>query len=226
MAGVSLCGDDMMRTLLYEAAQVMMTRVQKWSWLKAWTMNAAKRRARQKAITALARRLAVIVHRMWVDEIVFRWTKKPFRLPPSGKLDHHAIKKGSFQFSVSAARRKDVLRGTTDKASSFGLLCRLRLALSGRESDWPPHSLIPSRESPAAHPEEKRGPARNNTPASGAEAEKRLTSTGRIEKSPKRPRAGGVGWGCLARGATQSASEAMMRCMGLVGNRAFPCAAQ
>jgi transposase len=62
--------------LLYEAAQGMMTRVQKWSWLKAWTMNAAKRRGRQKAITALARQLAVIVHRMWIDETVFRWTKK------------------------------------------------------------------------------------------------------------------------------------------------------
>ena len=73
---VSLCGDDMMRTLLYEAAQVMMTRVQKWSWLKAWAMNVAKRRGRQKAIVALARRLAVIMHRMWVDGSVFRWTNK------------------------------------------------------------------------------------------------------------------------------------------------------
>ncbi len=60
---VSLCGDNTMRALLYEAAQVMMTRVQKWSWLKAWAMNVAKRRGRQKAIVALARRLSVIMHR-------------------------------------------------------------------------------------------------------------------------------------------------------------------
>ena len=66
----------MMRSLLYEAAQVMMTRVKKWSWLKAWAMNVAKRRGRQKAIVALARRLAVIMHRMWVDGSVFRWTNK------------------------------------------------------------------------------------------------------------------------------------------------------
>ncbi|TIT57572.1 MAG: IS110 family transposase, partial [Mesorhizobium sp.] len=33
---VSLCGDAMMRTLLYEAAQVLLTVVKKWSWLKAW----------------------------------------------------------------------------------------------------------------------------------------------------------------------------------------------
>ena len=73
---VSLCGDDMMRALLYEAAQVMMTRVQKWSWLKAWAVNVAKRRGLKKAIVALARRLAVIMHRIWVDETVFRWTKE------------------------------------------------------------------------------------------------------------------------------------------------------
>ena len=73
---VSLCGDEMMRALLYEAAQVMITRVQKWSWLKAWAVNVAKRRGLKKAIVALARRLAVIMHRIWVDETVFRWTKE------------------------------------------------------------------------------------------------------------------------------------------------------
>lgn len=66
----------MMRSLLYEAAQVMMTRVKKWSWLRAWAMNVAKRQGRQKAIVALARRLVVIMHRIWVDGSVFRWTNK------------------------------------------------------------------------------------------------------------------------------------------------------
>jgi transposase len=56
---VSLCEDEMMRALFYEAAQVIMTRVQKWSRLKAWAMNVAKRRGLKKAIVALARRLAV-----------------------------------------------------------------------------------------------------------------------------------------------------------------------
>ncbi|MER9020920.1 transposase, partial [Mesorhizobium sp. M0898] len=73
---VSLCGDGMMRTLLYEAAQVMLTRVKKWSWLKAWAMNVAKRCGLRKAIVALARRLAVIMHRMWVDGTEFRWTRE------------------------------------------------------------------------------------------------------------------------------------------------------
>lgn len=65
-----------MRALLYEAAQVMLTRVQKWSWLKGWAMNIAKRRGQKKAIVALARRLAVIVHRIWVDGTEFRWTRE------------------------------------------------------------------------------------------------------------------------------------------------------
>ncbi len=73
---VSLCGDELMRALLCEAAQVMLSRVKKWSWLKAWAMNVAKRRGRQKAIVALARRLAVIMHRMWSDRTEFRWTRE------------------------------------------------------------------------------------------------------------------------------------------------------
>ena len=56
---ISRCGDEMMRTMLYEAAQAMM-RSKKWSWLKAWAMQIARRRGMKKAIVALARRLAVI----------------------------------------------------------------------------------------------------------------------------------------------------------------------
>lgn len=78
---VSLCGDDMMRALLYEAAQVMLSRVKKWSWLKAWAMNIARRRGRSKAIVALARRLAVIMHRMWTDGSEFQWTRNNETIP-------------------------------------------------------------------------------------------------------------------------------------------------
>ena len=73
---ISLCGDGMARTLLYEAAQVMLTRTSRWSWLKAWAMKVAARRGFQKAVVALARRLAVILHRMWVDGTDFRWTRE------------------------------------------------------------------------------------------------------------------------------------------------------
>ena len=73
---ISRCGDEMMRTMLYEAAQVMLTRTNKWSWLKAWAMQIARRRGIKKAIVALARRLAVILHRIWVDGTEFRWTRE------------------------------------------------------------------------------------------------------------------------------------------------------
>jgi len=72
---VSKCGDEMMRMMLYEAAQIVLVRSVKWSWLKAWAMKIARHRGMKKAIVALARRLAVIMHRIWVDGTEFRWTR-------------------------------------------------------------------------------------------------------------------------------------------------------
>jgi hypothetical protein len=54
----------------------------KWSWLKAWAMQIARRRGIKKAIVALARRLAVIMHRIWVDGTEFRWTKQEASASP------------------------------------------------------------------------------------------------------------------------------------------------
>jgi len=73
---ISRCGDEMMRAMLYEAAHIMLVRSTKWSWLKAWAMQIVKRRGIKKAIVALARRLAVIMHRIWVDGTEFRWTRE------------------------------------------------------------------------------------------------------------------------------------------------------
>jgi transposase len=72
---ISKCGDDMMRMMLYEAAQSML-RSTKWSWLKAWAIKIARHRGMKKAIVALARRLAVIMHRIWVDGTEFQWTRE------------------------------------------------------------------------------------------------------------------------------------------------------
>jgi transposase len=74
--GISRCGDEMMRVMLYEAAQILLTRSVRWSWLKAWAMQIARRRGLKKAIVALARRLAVVMHRIWVDGTEFRWTRE------------------------------------------------------------------------------------------------------------------------------------------------------
>ena len=73
---ISKCGDEMMRVMLYEAAQILLMRATQWSWLKAWAMQIARRRGLKKAIVALARRLAVVMHRIWIDGTEFRWTRQ------------------------------------------------------------------------------------------------------------------------------------------------------
>jgi len=76
LGAISRCGDEMMRTTLYEAAQIVLMHSARWSWLKAWAMKIAKQRGRKKAIVALARRLAVIMHRVWVNGTEFKWTRE------------------------------------------------------------------------------------------------------------------------------------------------------
>jgi transposase len=73
---ISKCGDKMLRSYLYEAANVLLTRVAKWSALKAWGIRLAKRSGLRKAKVAVARKLAVILHRMWVDGTDFKWSSK------------------------------------------------------------------------------------------------------------------------------------------------------
>jgi hypothetical protein len=57
----------MLRSYLYEAANVLLSRVAKWSALKAWGVRLAKRSGLRKAKVAVARKLAVILHRMWIE---------------------------------------------------------------------------------------------------------------------------------------------------------------
>ncbi len=71
---ISKCGDAMLRSYLFEAAGVLLTRVQKWCALKAWGMRLAKRVGLRKAKVAVARKLAVILHRMWIDGTEFQWS--------------------------------------------------------------------------------------------------------------------------------------------------------
>lgn len=73
---ISKVGDRMVRTALYEAASVMLTRSVRMSSLKSWAMGVAKRRGAKKARVALARKLGVVLHRMWVDGTSFRWTSE------------------------------------------------------------------------------------------------------------------------------------------------------
>src|ERR687898_666143 len=73
---VSRVGDVMVRTALYEAAHILLTRAVRFSALKRWALEVAKRRGMRGAQVALARKLAVILHRMWVEGTTFRWGRE------------------------------------------------------------------------------------------------------------------------------------------------------
>jgi transposase len=74
--GISRVGDAMVRTALYEAANVMLTRASRVSALKRWAVEVAKRRGAKRAKVALARKLAGVLHRMWANAADFRWGKE------------------------------------------------------------------------------------------------------------------------------------------------------
>ena len=74
---ISKIGDAWVRTALYEAAHIMLTKpVKGCSELKSWAMRIARRAGMSKAKVALARRLAVIMHRMLVDGTPFNPASK------------------------------------------------------------------------------------------------------------------------------------------------------
>ena len=73
---ISRVGDAMVRMALYEAAHIMLSRVTRFSRLKRWALDVAKRRGLKRAKVALARKLATVLRRMWVDGTSFRWGKQ------------------------------------------------------------------------------------------------------------------------------------------------------
>lgn len=77
--GISKKGSKRTRYLLVEAASALLTRCKMWSKLKAWGMKLQKKKGNRKAIVAVARKLAVIMHKMLI-------TKKPFERS-SGKTE-------------------------------------------------------------------------------------------------------------------------------------------
>jgi transposase len=73
---LSRVGDVMVRTALYEGAHILLTRAVRFSALKRWALEVAKRRGMKRAKVALARKLAVVLHRMWMDGTSFRWGRE------------------------------------------------------------------------------------------------------------------------------------------------------
>ena len=74
--GISKVGDAMVRTALYEAANVMLTRAGRFSALKRWALEVARRRGMRRARVALARKLATVLHRLWIDGSEFRFGRE------------------------------------------------------------------------------------------------------------------------------------------------------
>lgn len=75
--GISKCGNGALRTLLFEASVVMLSCSKKWSRLKAWGVKLAMRSSFRVACAAVARKLAIIMHRMWVDGTDFVFGREP-----------------------------------------------------------------------------------------------------------------------------------------------------
>lgn len=78
---ISKIGDGAVRTALYEAANVILTRPVTGSALKRWGLAVARRAGARKAKVALARKLACILHRMLVDSTPFAAEPRRHRLP-------------------------------------------------------------------------------------------------------------------------------------------------
>jgi transposase len=75
--GITRVGDASVRTALYEAANVLLSRTTRFSALKRWGLEVAKRRGLRRAKVAVARKLGVVLHRIWRDGGEFRWGKEP-----------------------------------------------------------------------------------------------------------------------------------------------------
>ncbi len=72
---ISRCGDSLARTLMYEAAVVILTRLKRPCSLKTWALAIARRSGAGKARVALARKLTVILHSIWRSREPFRWSE-------------------------------------------------------------------------------------------------------------------------------------------------------
>jgi len=70
---ITKCGDSMLRAYLYQSAMILMMQRTRKTPLKSWGLRIAKRSGKKKAAVAVARRLAIIMHRMWMDGTAFRW---------------------------------------------------------------------------------------------------------------------------------------------------------
>jgi transposase len=69
---ISKAGDRDVRATLYAAANALLMRTMAGSQIKSWGMRLMRTKGRRRAVVAVARKLAVLLHRMWIDGTEFR----------------------------------------------------------------------------------------------------------------------------------------------------------
>ena len=72
---ISKAGDRDVRSALYSAANALLMRTVAGSQIKTWGMRLMRTKGRRRAVVAVARKLAVLMHRMWIDGTEFRQDK-------------------------------------------------------------------------------------------------------------------------------------------------------
>jgi len=70
---ISKAGDPMLRRSLYEAANIILTRVKRPCALQSWGRKIAEAKGPRRAKVAVARKLAALLHSVWLNETEFRW---------------------------------------------------------------------------------------------------------------------------------------------------------
>jgi transposase len=134
---ISKCGDEMLRVMLYEAAQILLMRSTKWSWLKAWAMQVARRRG--------IKRRSWRWRAGWPSSCIVSGLTAPSSAGPSKRLQPHNNARSNpiGENANSTARWHDVPRGTTDEVRSHVRLDRRSSNGEAARKIGPPRSRTP-----------------------------------------------------------------------------------
>ncbi len=100
---ISKCGCSELRTLLVECGIVILTRTKGWTKLKAWGLKIMKRSGLKKAATAVARKLAIIMLRMWQTGEVFIYGEKKDKVEGKQKIENETVCKKKKLIEACAA---------------------------------------------------------------------------------------------------------------------------
>jgi Transposase IS116/IS110/IS902 family len=142
---ISRCGDSEVGTALYEASSAMLTRSGKWLTLKAWGVRVAAKRGHKRAVVAVGRKFAVIMHRMWRDGTEFRFSaagQRPFDPATDEVIEAsaalHRRPKSESNNGPTTEDRHEFRPGTDgnwwiDAEAESTISCRRRRLREGRE---------------------------------------------------------------------------------------------